>query len=176
MQRLNADIAVPLPDTKTRSSTDKNASRVASASTEEESAPPYNDIPLVPTTHVVDQIPIVPERSPFANDVANEAAQQKSEEQNMARPSDNGDLVPPSAALLRPRIDSTPPKLPELNVYQRTFSPTPFPATFERATSPNAERVYQPTVPTQHVPSALIDATAAAAAAAGWRYVVGWAA
>ena len=175
MQRLNADIAVPLPDTKTHSSTDKNASRVDSASTEEESAPPYNDFPPVPTTHIVDQIPIVPERSPFANDVADEAAQQKSEEQNMAGLSDNGDLIPPSAALLRPCIDLTLPKLPELNVYQRTFSPTPFPTTFERATSPNAESVYQPTVLVQHVPSALVDATAAAAAAR-WRYVVGWAA
>jgi len=174
MQRLNADIAVPLPNTKTHSSTDKNASRVASASTEEESVPPYNDIPPVPTTHIVDQIPIVPERSPFADNVADEAAQQKSEEQNMARPSDDSDLVPPSAALLCPHIDSTLPKLPELNVYQRRFSLTPFPTTFERATSPNAECVYQPTVPAQHVPSALVDATAAAAA--GWQYMVGWAA
>ena len=170
-RRLNTDIPFSLPNDKKQGQNEisedtapSSTGRKLSTDTDtaaEEPAPPYKESPAISTTG--DQKNNV-EKSPFDDDAAHGTAEQKPEEPSVANDDDDAPeptLEPPSTAYLRPRIDSTPPVLPELNVYQRSFSPTPFSSTFEKAMSPTMGRVYQPSTLAQQGNSGPVVSAAA---------------
>lgn len=63
-------------------------------------------------------------KSPFGGDAPEEEDEGEMEEEDIGAPT-----------FPRSRIASTPPKLPEIGLEQRSFSPTPFSAAFASATT-----------------------------------------
>jgi hypothetical protein len=97
------------------------------------------------------------EMSPFVDTAAGPV--QEPEEQDIAATVEEDEDEP---ATFRPRITSIPPVLPEFSVYQRTFSPTPFSATFDSVISSSAYNLNTSADqgPPAPVPAPAVDAVA----------------